>query len=277
MGICASIPDVPDVIIPDPEGGKEHIFALSAAARFSDNFKVHKDSKDGGLWLFIRRRGDAFSEAGKNDGAYDLQNFVRPEDSNDGACLCYAYCGKRKFKQRDTEEEKDSDDSDGYSASDSDGEGEVVKQKTKWVFKGELEFYTDRTKSKKLGSLTLKAKGVSKRKCQWVDEPAPHVRTLELEKKTKKMFYKFELNGTSIPIEIEGKLNKGPDKLTYKSPLFVAENTKGQPRPVVRTTDACDTPEKVAFALLAGFVVCNEAEPRDLASEVSVHFPNPER
>jgi len=221
MGCCASIPGVPDEIIPDPTAPST--FFCKKSGTFSSNYSVYQGNEDGGLWLFIRKQGSIF----KDNARYILENFVRddPENPENGHALAvckFDTLDAQAYKQYGFQTHEDSDDSDGYSEeSDDDAE-----QKMKWTFKTKSKFYLDRGETQQVATMKVKAKGIAKRKVdfQTRQEEDGTKRThavIKQKKKIKKFIYKLEVNNQKVPIQLRGSLNKSNKKTRLdKSNVF---------------------------------------------------------
>ena len=241
MGCCASVPGVPDVIIPDPAGPQPCVFYCKPSGAFSSNMTVLQGSKEGPVWLFLRKRGKMF----KDDINIVLENFIRTdaEHPDEGRALCVckfdtldlqAY----KFYGGNFDSWQDSDNSDGYSADEEDSSAvDVDKQSGKFRFVTKSKFFSDRAMKTKVAEIKVKAKGKVKRRVTWtkrdITDPQTQavtghewIASVHREVKVKKLIYKFvTIDPTSgveydVPITLHGSLNSAAVSNKWESPMF---------------------------------------------------------
>jgi hypothetical protein len=295
MGCCASVPGVPDIIIPDPDSGDQQNEAIKFYCKpsgvFSSNMTVLKGDKEGPVWLFLRKRGKMF----KDDINIVLENFVRTDSEHpeEGKALCVC-----KFDTLDSQAYKfyggvfehfqDSDNSDGYSADEGD-DGSVDVQSGKFRFVTKSKFFTDRKYQNKVAEIKVKAKGKVKRTVVWnkrdlTDANGVHtghewVASQSREIKVKKLVYKFVTitDGVEmeVPIHLHGSLNSAASENKWESPMFNCKIKGGffsSDKPVITTNKAANFTH--ALSLMAGYVCSIELSPQDVKENCNPPFPS---
>uniref|UniRef100_A0A7S0WKS5 Uncharacterized protein n=1 Tax=Pyramimonas obovata TaxID=1411642 RepID=A0A7S0WKS5_9CHLO len=74
---CQSVPEAPDVILPDPQPGQDAHFVVKSLSRFNEDYEVYADKiGDDTKWLFLNQEGKMFSD----DARIELENFNRGHD-----------------------------------------------------------------------------------------------------------------------------------------------------------------------------------------------------
>jgi len=276
MGCGPSAPPKPSVIIPDPI--EPSVFALKKATGLGNDYEVRKDTESGDLWLYIRRFGSLFDE----DATYVLENFQRPDNSNEGKILAVAKLDKFSvddYRQYDSNVHDDSDSSAGSEDSDDDGK-ENIEQNAKWLYKGTCKFYKDKESTQAAATLRIKAKGIAKRKLQFKDNEGKEEKIkISRRVRVKKFVYKLEVDGAggegesnAVPVKLTGRINHPTsDGLHWESPLFDA-NSSGflSPTTIVKTTDKT---KDQGLSLLIGFVIARELEPNEVTKNVHIKWP----
>ncbi len=298
MGCCASVPGVPDVILPDPdacdEQGGQIKFYCKPSGTFSSNYTVLKGDKEGPTWLFMRKRGKLF----KDDISIVLENFVRTDTEHPDEGQALSVC---KFDTLDSNAYKfyggcfdayqDSDNSDGYSADEGDGAGaDVDKQSGKFLFVTKSKFFTDRKFKNKVAEIKVKAKGKVKRVVTWNKRDITNAEgavtghewapSQSHETKVKKLVYKFvtidAASGaeTEVPIHLHGSLNSAASENKWESPMFNCKIKGGffsSDKPVITTSKAPNFSH--ALSLMAGYVCSIELSPQDVKENCRPPFP----
>ncbi len=297
MGCCASVPGVPDVILPDPDASDEQTqpikFYCKPSGTFSSNMTVLKNDKDGPVWLFLRKRGKLF----KDDINIVLENFVRTDAEHPDEGQALSVCkfdtldaNAYKFYGGSFDHFQDSDNSDGYSADEDDGASEQDKQSGKFRFVTKSKFFTDRKFKNKVAEIKVKAKGKVKRVVTWnkrdltdangVVTGHEWVASQSRETKVKKLVYKFvtvdAATGaeTDVPIQLFGSLNSAASENKWESPMFSCKVKGGffsADKPVITTNKSHNYTH--ALALMAGYVCSIELSPQDVKENCSPPFP----
>ena len=299
MGCCASVPGVPDVILPDPDACDEQNQAIKfyckPSGTFSSNYTVLKGDKEGPVWLFLRKRGKMF----KDDINIVLENFVRTDSENPDEGQALSVC---KFDTLDSQAYKfyggcfdafqDSDDSDGYSADEGDwsAAGDTDRQGGKFRFVTKSKFFTDRKYKNKVAEIKVKAKGKVKRTVNWnkrditdangVVTGHEWVASQSREIKVKKLVYKFvtidPATGAEaeVPIHLHGSLNSAASENKWESPMFNCKVKGGffsSDKPVITTNKGPNFGH--ALSLMAGYVCSIELSPQDVKENCNPPFP----
>ena len=298
MGCCASVPGVPDVILPDPDKCDEQNqpikFYCKPSGMLSSNMTVLKGDKEGPVWLFLRKRGKMF----KDDINIVLENFVRTDSENpeEGQALCVCKfdtldSSAYKFYGGCFEAFEDSDGSDGYSADEGDwSSGALDVQSGKFRFVTKSKFFSDRKHKDKVAEIKVKAKGKVKRSVVWskrdVTDANGAVTGFEWhgaqhrEVKVKKLVYKLVTVDASsgveqeVPVHLHGSLNSAASENKWESPMFNCKVKGGffaADKPVITTNKAPNFSH--ALALMVGYVCSIELSPSDVREQCSPPFP----
>jgi len=278
MGGCGSS-SVPDIIIPDPEGGKEHKVLFKKQGMFAKDQYVYQDYDTSKKWLFLDKEGGLFTQP-----KYWLENFIRPEGSKKGEVLCSAQLNLTKFKKYGFESDEDSD-SDISDSSDDNIEATMKKEKFKWAQTIEVLFFNSRDFDTVIAKVKVKAKGKAKKCTQTIvrtvedhdeegNKTGEHEETevnVEIEKKVKKVKYTItDMKGEEeMPkINLKGKPNKSAYKLEWSGPLFESEidsSMFGSPEIKVKTSW-----KNAALGMLMGYIITKDISPDDIKDNVVV-------
>mmetsp|Transcript_1356 Transcript_1356/g.3157 ORF Transcript_1356/g.3157 Transcript_1356/m.3157 type:complete len:284 (+) Transcript_1356:72-923(+) len=216
MGCCESTPEVPEEIIPDPEGPCH--FIVQSCSMFNKDYEVFRDEVDQSQrWLFLNKEGK-----GNSGKAYiDLENYVRTDEANPkkGEVLWRAkYDEHPDFKQQygDSDSSSDGFSSDGFRPS-------RRKLQMKWKLNTKATITSIKYPGQEF-KIKVKAKGRAQRVIRFKrDEEGKLVKTYHDTETVKKVSYKIKNNVSGDTVDnfkIKG-LSRGGE-LKWKNAAFKA-------------------------------------------------------
>ena len=252
MGCCYSVPDAPEVILPDPEG--PCTFTCKKLGMFADDYVVLADENDkSSKWLFLNRQGGLFS----GSLSIDLENFVRnnPDNPKKGEILWYVkFDTSPKYKREYDDDSSDDEFSDGGDYFSFMRHRRENHYAMKWKMMTEMRIEP----GKRPGGayvMRVKAKGTATRKVRYeLNDEGHREKKYYDHERVKSVSYRMEQKSDGAVVDswkIFGDLNRGRE-CHWDNVLFSCDEFRGVNR--VQTKPGCDP----SLSLLVAHICATE-------------------